>query len=1513
MPAISVGSVEVDVIPNTQGIYTRLRQGLTGPAEEVGDEVGRIIGRRVAQGITQGVVDGVQRGGRQAQGAATRQGSQTGSAFARSFKTRLQAALADLPEVRLHANSSDADREIAAIRAQLRTLQDVRIGIDISEADAVAAMDHIRERLARLSASDANVQVRVDAGAAAAQLAAFQAEVDRLDGQNIDVDVNTGAAVSGMQALVTVALAFGPALIPVLPVVAAGLGAVAAAGVAAAAGVGGIALVAVPAFKQIGGVLQAQKAAQDAATQASLRGGQASSQGASKALQMASAQQSLAAAHRNAARQIRDAERGVTDAQRQAAQANAQAVQQAQSARQSLADAYTQASERMEQANEQVKSAEKDLAAAQVSARQAQVDLTQARKDAAVQLEDLNNRLTDSVLSQRDAELALIDATSRRNAVLNNANATELDKQKALLAYDQAVQRLKEQTTETQRLKKETSAANKAGVDGSKTVKDAQQSLAQAQQAVTDKTTALGKAQDNVTKTQIQNNRAITDAQQKLATAQANVAETQRAGAESIARAQERVVQAQQSAADSISSAQRQIASASQSAAGGVDQAAIAQAKYRAELVKLTPEARATLNAYTGLKTAFSGWSRSLQPAVMPIFTRALVGLRNVLPTLTPFVTAAAEAVTDLQDRSSRQVKTPFWRDLKKDLQTSVKPAIIGLGVTFGNVITGMAGAVGAFLPHMDGITGGLTRSTAKFADWGKNLKGSPEFERFLSFASEKGPLLARVLGDIAGAMLSIGQALAPFSGPLLTLLGGLANAIDIIATHAPWMVQGIWLAVVATRAWTIAVGLFNLVMNQNPIVRIVLLIVALVAVVIYAYNHWGWFRTAVQATWSGIQTAALWAWNNILKPTFAAIWTALQTVGRWAMWLWTNAISPAFHYISIAARLLATIVVVAVIVPIVAAFKLLGWIAGWLWANAIKPAFNAIAKAAGWLWNNAIKPAFNAIATGARWLYNNVIKPQFDLVRTAFNVAGRAGTWLWKNAIKPAFDGIGRAAGWLYKNAIKPAWDSIVNAGKWAYEHGIKPIFDGWKRILKGLGAAFDSSVNAIKSAWDRVKSVSRKPVQYVVDVVYNNGIRGVWNKVASAFGAPKLPAFKFASGGIMPGYTPGRDVHQFMSPTGGRLELSGGEAIMRPEFTRAVGSGFVNSMNALARSRGAQGVKAALAPVFGGNPAMSTDRSLPYAKGGIMQSFANGGIFGWVKSAASAVKGVGTAAWNNVKKGASWLTDTLEASARAGVDKVVNPLLTRFPGMDTGFGKMIRRIPTRIIDALFGYSKEGDKRGGGGMGGPRIKAGLSWAKTQAGLPYQWAGNGNPSWDCSGFMSAIESVIRGQKPHRRWATMAFSGRTAPPGWVYHGNSPFRIGITNSGVGHTAGTISGTNVESRGGDGVVVGSRARGYNNRLFPDWYGFQPGKYDIGGWMPPGMNLMYNGLGQPEAVLTPSQWSAIHGAAIRGGDGASHPSRFEGNLYLDSGEFLGKVRGEAAAVVTDSQNRLIQTLNAS
>ena len=681
-----------------------------------------------------------------------------------------------------------------------------------------------------------------------------------------------------------------------------------------------------------------------------------------------------------------------------------------------------------------------------------------------------------------------------------------------------------------------------------------------------------------------------------------------------------------------------------------------------------------------------------------------------------------------------------------------------------------------------------------------------------------------------------------------------------------------------------------NAAMSANPITLIILGIVALVAIGVYAFNKFPWFRDLVLKAWEGIKTASLWLWNTILKPFFA--W-----FGGIVVWLWQKIIRPYIGFLISYWKTVAQIAVWLWNVVLKPFFVWFGEVVIWLWQKIIKPYvgfiiayWRKVADVAVWLWRTILAPAFRGIGTIISWWWTNIVKRYFGFVRGAIGTLGDFFRWLWQKAVKPAWNGI--------SSAITTVW-----------RDGIRPVFDKVKTAVGLVSKAFDEARKSIKTAWDKLKKISRDPVQYVVDVVYNNGIRGVWNKVAGAFGAKKLEKFTFARGGIMPGYTPGRDVHKFVSPTGGQLELSGGEAIMRPEFTRAVGSGFVGAMNSIAKSRGAQGVKRALAPVFGGDPNTPTDRSLRYASGGLVQKFEDGGIFGWIGSAASKAAGAGSAAWNTVKSTTAWLGDSLEESARAGVKKVVNPLLKSFPGMDMGFGKMIRKIPDRIIDALFGYTKEADKKGGGGIGGPKIQAATKWAKTQNGLPYQWGGNGNPSWDCSGFMSAIESVIRGQNPHRRWSTHAFKGGT-PPGWVKNGNSAFRVGITHAGVGHTAGTIGKTKVESRGGDGVVVGTRARGYNDRLFTSWYGFQPGKYDSGGYIPPGLNLVYNGTGRPEPVFTTAQANAL--TSMAGRTAAASPASFEGDLFLDSGEFLGRVRGEAQQVVNHNNSQLLTALGA-
>jgi hypothetical protein len=1501
--AISVGSVEVDVVPNTRGIHRRLAQALIPAAEAagelagaaagerfgpamaeavsgaVGERIGQQIGQQIASQITSSVrgamQNGITQGGAAARAAATRMGEQTGSTFARSLQQRLEAAMRSLPDIRLTANSTDADREIYRLRHELQAISDLRIGVDISSADAVAAIDRIRARLAELSASDADIALRVDAAAAVAELAAVQAQVDALDGDTARVDVDTSGA---MAAIVQLAVAIGGlAALPAVPVLAAGIGSIAAAGVAAGAGVGALAAVALPAFTGIKGALDAQKQAQDAATTATSRGGQAASQAASRALQMAGAQQALASAHRNAGRQIAQAEQGVSDAVRTAAQNNAAAADQVKQARKSLADAYQQAADRTQAANDRVAQAEQALADAQRTALQAQQDLTQARRDAAMQLEDLSARLADAQLGERDAALTVQEAQKNLQATrAAGSKASLIQQQRAQLAYDQAVQRLKEQQTETRRLQAQKAEADKTGVEGTDIVRSAEERLATARRNVQAQQTGLAKAQKDAARTQIQNQQAIAAAQDKVAAAQRNVAKVQEDGARAVARAQQQVVAAQQSAADSIASAQRQIQSASMSTASGTNTATNAQAKYQAALAKLSPAARQTMGAFLSLRSAFMRWAEALQPAVMPIFTRALVGMKNALPALTPIVLAAARAIKGLQDRFSAEIKSPWWKSLQRDLTRAVGPAITGLGVSFGNVFKGMAGAVDAFLPHVAGFSSAMQGLTARFATWGTSLKGSPAFERFLSYAAEMAPRLGDVLWKIAGALLQVGKALSPISGPLLAVIGAVAEAIGIIAERAPWMIQLLYGVIVAVKLWTLAQIALNLAMSANPLVLIGIAIAALVAAVIYAYNRFAWFRNVVQAAWTGIQAVAVWVWNTVLKPIFTAIWAALQAVGRAAMWLWTNALQPAFNGIAAAAT--------------------------WLWVNILQPAFTAIGAVISWLWTNVVQPVFGFIKLNVQalgfvfsWLYNNIIQPVFSLIAGVFrffwgvakavfgttvafirNVLGPAFSWLYNNIVKPVFGFIvayvrstwiglriifsavvgflrstlGPVFSWLYNSVVVPVWNGIRAAISGVWRYGIRPIFDALRAAVHTVAVAFEGAKNAIRMAWNGLIAITKAPVNFVINTVYTHGIKAVWDKVVGAFGGTPLPKVAgLARGGILPGTSTFRQGDDQLVPMRRGEGVYVSEA-MRDPYERA----RLHAVNAAA-IRGQS-----LGPFQGG--------------------FALGGIFDGIGDIASG-------AWDTIKAGASWLADTFGGAIKAGARAIVNPLINLIPG-GGGFGGLLKSGAHRMVDQLLGAGKKGDD-----LATPNInyKAGAGVAQwrpvvlqalREVGQSSNLAGStlrrmqqesgGNPTivnkWDSNwqaghpsvGLMQVIGPTFR-----------SYAGK-------YRNKGPFSYGVS---VNPLANIYSSMKYAMG-----AYGSLGRAYD----------RAGGYDSGGYLQPGLNLAYNGTGRPEPVFTTQQANAL--VSLAGSGGAGGHARFEGDLYLDSGEFLGRVRGEATQI---------------
>jgi hypothetical protein len=1514
---ISVGTVSVDVIPNTQGIYARLKGPLVAAGDRAGSDAGKVagdrfgaamagnvptsigtaigrqigqtIGQQVASAISSAIVNGVQGGGRQATAPAARGGDSTAGAFARAMRARLEEAFRSMPKLNINIGDTGVDAELARIRARIETLANKRIGIDIDAADADTQIEAIEADLIRVSTYHPNIAVRADAATALAQLAAVREEIARLSATPGVIRLETdGAFGAKLRAQVAAAQASLPeinvtattddasarvaalrAQLSTLANARVGIDIDAETALSKIAAIRAALLEVAASNATIDVRLDASRAAEELAAVsaeaealtaknyrinvsvdtagaqgalfvlaiqlgalAAIQAGPILAAGiggiAAAAVGAAAGVGVLAAVAIPAISSIKNVLSLQTAAQQQstsATNAGANAAVQAQQKAEQLAGAEQALASAQRNGAVQVKQAEQALTQAQQAETQAQQALTQARKDAAAQLEDLNNNLTDAQLSQRQAVLAVTDAQAQLTADKKagaKVSAEQLAKDQ--LAYDQAVQALKEQQLQTQRLQVQTTAANKAGVAGSATVVQAEQQVVTAKQDVSDKTAA--------------------------------------------------VAQAQAQAADAIASAERQIASAQLSTASSASTAETAQQKYLDALDKLSPSARVLLKAYLDLKKGFLGWSASLQPTVLPLFTRAVDGLSGSLVKFSPLVVAAAGGVQTLEDRVSRSVKSPFWQGFLADLTGSVSPAIVGLGTAFGHIFTGLAGVIDAFLPHMAGISSTMDRITGRFAKFGTSLKVSPAFQAFLDYVNRTGPGLARVLGQIFTALGHVSEALAPIAGPLLKIVGGLAQFVGWLAQVNPGLLQGLYLAVLTFKAlqlglilvegaiwaYNIAVGIATIFTGGwaaavqatgiVPLIEGIIAVIALLVIgVIYAYNHFTWFRDTVNAVWHAIATAALWLWNVVLKPTFDALVLVFSAVATAATWLWRNVLVPVFNGIVLAGKILIAVLAVVVFAPLLILFHVLEAVALWLWHQAIEPAFRGIAWLANWLWTNAIKPVFGFIATQAR-------------------ILGAVGTWLWKNALKPAFDGIGFVATWLWKQAIKPAFDQIASIASWLWTHGLKPQFDLIKTGIGLVGDAFGKAKDFIAKVWGQVEGVAKKPVNFIIKSVYTDGIKAVWDKVADFVKLPHLPIapkLLAAGGTIGNGFgpaTPG----VYSRPTA----IVGEGNPAWPEYVIPTDPKYRGRAQALHQAAGTKLM----------------------ASGGIL-----GGVESFLGSAVNGAKTVGSKAWNGITDlGDIFLHPTsiwskLSAPLRKLIDQVGN-----FP-----FAKQVGSIPTKMLTGLGTKITDFVTGGGGGASGS-VGAALAWARSQAGKPYQWGGVGNPSWDCSGFMGGIESALLGRNPDRRlFTTYAFQGSNAPAGWALNAASPFRVGVTNAGVGHMAGTIGGVNVESQGDLGVLVGPRARGWSNSLFGEHYGYV-GKYDAGGYLPTGMSTVFNGTGSPEPILTTAQWDAITGTATA----PMGPMSFEGDLRLDSGEFLGRVRGEAQQVVNTTLTRV-------
>ena len=1190
--------------------------------------------------------------------------------------------------------------------------------------------------------------------------------------------------------------------------------------------------------------------------------------------------------------QVGNAQQSVTQAKQQQAQSAETSSQSIEQAEMNLASVTRNAAASQVQAYQSVQQAQQGVQQATYSLSEANYNLGQAYEQARTQITQLNDQLADSKLSVSAASLAVKQAQYQETLVNQDAYSTDLTRQQATLAVAQAKQQLQDATDSETSAQYNANLANQQGVNGSQVVIQAKQAQKAAQDSLTNASNSAADAATNLKNTELNNASQVKQAQMQVAQAQEQAAYQARQDAQSVA-------QAEQNLTNTIKEQQLQWAATESTANQAANQ-------FKQDMAKLTPSARGLVNQVLGLSGAYDRMKAAAQNAVVPGLSLFVTGLSKLMPTVQSGVTQMGGAISKMFGQVGKAMESSGAQKTLQGLFTNglqfvntVLPAIVSM---VGSIMSlgSQKGAVSGLADLIKGIADGIS-------GFAKGLKPYiPDFDLLFQalgkIVTAVGPALAKILGSMAqdlaplakfldskrgtGFIDAIGKIVAGMlalkglakilPGELGKAVGGAPGTIaKVLSKPLKSMLSSAFKSAFGTAAkdgekaagdelgssgsgWLsgLAGGLKS---KLSPIFK-------------GAFGGAakdGEEAAAEELGGSGGMSGLIGGIGSLLSGIPGKITPVVEGIKSWGIWssiasgatkVWTG-IQAGFNLVMDANPIgIIVLALAGLAIGIYEAYKHFAW-----FRDGLKEIFGGIEKAALFLWHDVFEKAWDGIEKIAEdawnFIYNGfgkyllpMLGPLGWIVLGIIEVA-KHWTTIW-GAIKTVFDdathGIALGAEWLYDNGIKPLWTGIntvfgyiEKAALWLWHNVFDPV---WHGIESGVSAF----VGAFKSTWNTLESIFKTPVNFLINTVYDGGIRKLWNGVVgavhlSSLDLPNIPAL--SHGGVLPGYSPGRDTVPAM--------LSPGEAVLTPGATRAIGgAGTVNALNSAYPPGGGGGARG------------------HFAGGGLVQYFWPGGIVSDIVHGAE-----------DVLSGGETVGKAVAALVTGNTTAFVNALAPSIGTSASGaLGQVMVALPkTLLTDAA---KKAESMLGGGGASGgaaslPQLSSWFTQAAKLAGAPASWipdletiaihessdnpnainmsdsnAAAGDPS---RGLMQLIATTF--DQYHVPGTSMSIFDPVA--------NIAAGIGYIRSRYG-TPGAVPGIVSLAQGGQ--YVG---------------------YDSGGVLPPGMTMAVNQSGKPEAVLTADEAAAFK-EIIRqlagNGTGAPGDKAPVNNLYFTGPQMPGQ-----------------------
>lgn len=378
-------------------------------------------------------------------------------------------------------------------------------------------------------------------------------------------------------------------------------------------------------------------------------------------------------------------------------------------------------------------------------------------------------------------------------------------------------------------------------------------------------------------------------------------------------------------------------------------------------------------------------------------------------------------------------------------------------------------------------------------------------------FANNIGPMLETAIENVANFVTELWEKLTQVSdwySENSDWINSIAAAIGGAAgAFALWTgAIKTWQAI--TKTATALQVAFNAVMAANPIMLVVMAIAALVAGLVYFFTQ----TETGKEVWNSLVEAfsAGWEWvKNAFQTSIDAV------VGAWT-WL-TDTLQ-----------------------------------SGWDWVKT------TVIDAWNTYW--ALVQSNFALVTGAlmgawNWL-RDIFVNAWNFIKTtvvdAFNNA-------WNN-LQSNFDRV--------MSIIKDAWQFLQDALHAGWTWIDENVLGGFRRGMDAFKSFFENVVDGIKSVWDGLRSALAKPINFMINTVYNDGILRAWNTIAGFLpgldeASPLAGIPERAEGGSI--FGPGTETSDSIL-----ARLSNNEHVWTArEVRRAGGHGNIYAMRSLIEGR--------------------------------------------------------------------------------------------------------------------------------------------------------------------------------------------------------------------------------------------------------------------------------------------------------------------------------------------------------